>query len=251
MIGVYSITNTANGKIYIGSSVNIDKRFAGHRNALNKGKHENSHLQRAWDKHGIESFRFAVLREAESGHDVRSLEQQYLDQLTTGTSYNISKNACGASFGEDNPAKRDDVRKKISAGLLGKKLTDEAKINIGAASAILWSKPEHRAKMDAIRKLQWANPEFKSKILNARIQAIALLTPEERQRIFGDKIRGTKRDGAAYTKSITKRWADPEQRLVLCAALKGKRKIVTCPHCGLSGGGGNMRRYHFDKCAKN
>ena len=25
-------------------------------------------------------------------------------------------------------------------------------------------------------------------------------------------------------------------------------KIVTCPHCGLEGGGGNMTRYHFDKC---
>jgi len=250
MIGVYSITNTANNKIYIGSSVNIAKRFIGHRNALNNGNHENSHLQRAWVKYGIESFSFAVLCEAESGQDVRSLEQQYLDRLTPDSSYNISKNACGASFGDDNPAKRDDVRKKISDGLIGRKLTDEAKINLCAASARLWAKPEHRAKMDAIRKLQWANPEFQSKILAARTKAIALLTPEERKKIFGDKNRGTKRDGAAYTKSITKRWADPEQRLALCAALKGKRKIVTCPHCGLSGGGGNMRRYHFDKCAK-
>ena len=251
MIGVYYITNTANNKIYIGSSVNIGKRFIRHRNALNKGNHENSHLQRAWITYGIESFSFSMLCEAQSAQEARAIEQQHLDQLTPGTSYNISKNACGASFGEDNPAKRDDVRKKISAGLLGKKLTETAKTNIGAASRLLWSKPEHRAKMDAIRKLQWANPEFKSKILNARIQAIGLLTTEERKKIFGDKIRGTKRDGAAYTKSITKRWADPEQRLVLCAALKGKRKIVTCPHCGLSGGGGNMRRYHFDKCAKN
>ena len=250
MIGVYSITNTANGKIYIGSSVNIDKRFSGHRNALNKGKHENSHLQRAWDKHGIESFRFAVLCEAESGQDVRSLEQQYLDQLTTGTSYNISKNACGASFGEDNPAKRDDVRKKISAGLLGKKLTETAKTNIGAAVAQRWKDPEYRRKMKDAKILQWADTVWKAKILSDRKQAVSLLTKAERNARWGDPIRGTKRDGAAYTKSITKRWADPEQRLVLCAALKGKRKIVTCPHCGLSGGGGNMRRYHFDKCAK-
>jgi hypothetical protein len=24
--------------------------------------------------------------------------------------------------------------------------------------------------------------------------------------------------------------------------------LVTCPHCGKSGKGGNMTRYHFDKC---
>lgn len=250
MIGVYAITNIVNNKRYIGSSVNTVKRFTRHRNALNKGKHENSHLQRAWVQYGAESFNFTILCEAESGQDVRSIEQNYLDRLTPSASYNISKNACGASFGKDNPAKRDDVRQKISAGLIGRKLTDEAKMNIAAASTRLWSNPEHRAKMDTIRKLQWANPEFRFKIIGARINAIALLTPEERKKLFGDKIRGMKRDGASYTKSITKRWADPEQRLVLCAALKGKRKIVTCPHCGLSGGGGNMRRYHFDKCAK-
>ena len=27
-----------------------------------------------------------------------------------------------------------------------------------------------------------------------------------------------------------------------------KFKIVTCPHCGKQGGGGNMTRYHFDNC---
>jgi len=25
-------------------------------------------------------------------------------------------------------------------------------------------------------------------------------------------------------------------------------KNITCPHCGISGGGGNMTRYHFDNC---
>jgi group I intron endonuclease len=50
------------------------------------------------------------------------------------------------------------------------------------------------------------------------------------------------RDGAA------KRLADPEFRNKLSQACKGKRQIVTCPKCGVSGGGGNMRRYHFDRC---
>ena len=24
----------------------------------------------------------------------------------------------------------------------------------------------------------------------------------------------------------------------------------TCPYCGLTGGGGNMKRYHFENCKK-
>jgi group I intron endonuclease len=50
------------------------------------------------------------------------------------------------------------------------------------------------------------------------------------------------RDGAA------KRLSDPEFRNKLSQSCKGKRQIVTCPKCGVSGGGGNMRRYHFDRC---
>lgn len=45
-----------------------------------------------------------------------------------------------------------------------------------------------------------------------------------------------------------KRLSDPTFSLRLSEACKGKREIVVCPHCGKSGGGGNMRRYHFDKC---
>ena len=29
-----------------------------------------------------------------------------------------------------------------------------------------------------------------------------------------------------------------------------KHKLVTCPHCSLSGGQSNMTRYHFDNCKK-
>lgn len=27
-----------------------------------------------------------------------------------------------------------------------------------------------------------------------------------------------------------------------------RKKIITCPNCGLSGGSSNMKRYHFDNC---
>jgi len=52
------------------------------------------------------------------------------------------------------------------------------------------------------------------------------------------------RDGAA------KRLANPNFRGRLSQACRGKRQVVTCPKCGVSGGGGNMRRYHFENCSK-
>jgi group I intron endonuclease len=55
-------------------------------------------------------------------------------------------------------------------------------------------------------------------------------------------------DTQPYIVGAAKRLADPEYRLKLSAACKGKRQVLTCPHCGTQGGGGNMRRYHFDNC---
>ena len=73
------------------------------------------------------------------------------------------------------------------------------------------------------------------------------LTPEERQEKYG-KTKGSKRDGMPYIAGAAKRLADPDYRAKLSEACKGKREVVQCPHCEVSGGGGNMRRYHFDNC---
>lgn len=45
MIGIYKILNTANNKVYIGSSININNRWAKHKALLRHNKHENPKLQ--------------------------------------------------------------------------------------------------------------------------------------------------------------------------------------------------------------
>lgn len=47
MCGVYKIINTINGKIYIGSSKDIDRRWSEHVRALELNAHINPHLQNA------------------------------------------------------------------------------------------------------------------------------------------------------------------------------------------------------------
>jgi hypothetical protein len=54
--GVYGILNTLTSRIYVGSSVNVSRRWNAHRWELETGRHINKHLQRAWDKYGIDAF---------------------------------------------------------------------------------------------------------------------------------------------------------------------------------------------------
>lgn len=60
--GVYIITCTANGKVYIGSSNNITLRWKTHIHELKNGQHNASE---DFEKYGIMNFRFEILMECD------------------------------------------------------------------------------------------------------------------------------------------------------------------------------------------
>ena len=61
--GVYKITNTLNGKIYVGESTGYPKRFIGHKSKLKRGVHKNPELQTDYDQHSLDIFDFQVIEE--------------------------------------------------------------------------------------------------------------------------------------------------------------------------------------------
>lgn len=63
MIGIYKIENKINDKVYIGQSIDIDKRWNNHIRELNGNRHYNEYLQNAWNKYGSNSFNFEVIEE--------------------------------------------------------------------------------------------------------------------------------------------------------------------------------------------
>ena len=82
MIGIYCIENTINGTAYVGQSNDIKKRWCQHRSNLRAGRHENEHLQRAWDKYGEEAFSFSVIEEVEED-ELDAAEMMYIELFDT------------------------------------------------------------------------------------------------------------------------------------------------------------------------
>jgi len=78
--GVYTITCSTTGKVYVGSSVRIYARWGAHRTCLRKGKSTCIILQHAWSCHGEQNFEFKVVEECKRD-DLYGREQYYVATL--------------------------------------------------------------------------------------------------------------------------------------------------------------------------
>jgi group I intron endonuclease len=152
-IGIYKITNTINEKFYIGSSNNVEKRWASHRYHLRHNKHHAEHLNRAWNKYGERSFVFEILEET-SEDLLLEVEQKYLDNdrpWDPNNGYNSCQYA-GRSTGRRHS---EETKKLIGETHRGKAVTQESRERMRQSAL---KKPkiseETRKKMSKARKGQ-------------------------------------------------------------------------------------------------
>src|SRR6185437_14699641 len=74
MRGIYQIKNNVTGDLYIGSSIDVFKRWRTHVHRLHKQAHSNEKLQIAWNEYGVTAFSFAILQIVESGQNLLDAE---------------------------------------------------------------------------------------------------------------------------------------------------------------------------------
>ena len=87
--GVFQVKNTANGKVLLGSSLNLEGPLNGHKFMLTIGRHRNEALQKEWNDFGPEKFVFEVLEVVKVTDDpnfdindeLTLLEQIWLEKL--------------------------------------------------------------------------------------------------------------------------------------------------------------------------
>lgn len=143
--GIYEIRNVINGHIYIGSAVNVTKRWNLHICELKKERHHSGHLQNAWNKYGSDAFEFSI-KELCPKEDLIVREQHFIDTLFP--EYNVCKVA-GSHLGMK---RSEETREKISAALKGiiRSVQTRTKLSVAGKGV---KKPlrsiEHRRKLNA------------------------------------------------------------------------------------------------------
>lgn len=161
--GIYMILNLINNKYYIGSSHNLYKRWHTHKSTLKHNKHDNSYLQKAWNKYGELNFKFFVL---EYTNELLIREQYWIDKLlciNRKLSYNLRKLAntnLGIKFSEETKA-------KISASNKGRVISEETKLKLKLAQRNRPPISEKTRNKLRLSKLNQST-ETKQKISNAK-----------------------------------------------------------------------------------
>lgn len=170
-IGIYKITNIANGKIYIGQTQeNFLRRYWHHQWCLKSNTHHNRKLQNAFNKYGDENFEFSIITVCNK-EELNDLEIQYIkenDSVNKG--YNISSGGQ-----ESNPSQYipEEVRKRIGElnrqRLLGSKLSEETKQRMRESSRHLSPSDANKKAISEYMKNRVVSDETKSKLRRANL----------------------------------------------------------------------------------
>lgn len=88
MSSIYKIECIAENRVYVGSSINTDRRWREHKRGLNKGIHRNIELQTDWDCYGDEFFVFSIIEDTDK---LVEREQYWINYYTNN--YNIVKDS--------------------------------------------------------------------------------------------------------------------------------------------------------------
>ena len=136
--GIYKITNLVNGKVYIGSTNDYLARFREHRTELKRNVHFNTHLQSAYNKYGVQNFKFEVIEFIENLENLPLTEFKHL--LEEREEFYIQL------YESTDREKGYNVRIKCDTSL-GMKWSEESKRKFSEKKK---GKPTSKAAMDAL-----------------------------------------------------------------------------------------------------
>ncbi len=218
--GIYMICNTVNGKVYIGRSCGIRRRWWNHRHALRTDCHTNPHLRRAWAKYGEQAFEF-VLLECCPEDALVLREQHYVQQygaLDRQKGYNIVEET------QEHRRASPETRERLSAALKGHPVSDATRA--AQAEAARQRAPvsvEVRAKMSKSARAK-APPSQETRDRLSKAMKDRVFSEEHRAKIAA---KATGRHHSQATRALISevqrgKTITAEVRVKIAEALKGR-----------------------------
>jgi group I intron endonuclease len=143
MSGVYAATHIDSGRMYVGKSVRVERRWWEHLNSAETGAEGKFH--RALKKYGADAFRFEMLEHVADETEMLAAERYWIEWYdTVATGFNLTP---GGDF--DGSMLSPESREKIAAKLRGRKRPADVVARVASANRGRVQSPEERAMRSA------------------------------------------------------------------------------------------------------
>lgn len=190
--GIYKIVNKTNNHYYVGRASNFQTRWSTHKLKLKENRHDNQHLQNAWNLHGENSFEFKIIEVIEKNIELlKKAEERYIAQFMNDRNKGI--NDCYNKSNQSGGGLQSEIhRLKLKEFATGRKPSEETrrKLSEAAKARVARDKqnntgifsPKHRALVSTHNKANQHckgkvhSTETKQKISNSLRKTHALLT---------------------------------------------------------------------------
>lgn len=144
--GIYLILNTVNQHFYIGSTVNLRRRWSQHIWYLDNNRHHNPHFQNAWNKYGGCSFVYFVLEIVPDMQSILAAEQRWIDETDAAIKRDCY-NVCATAGSHLGRKRSEETKQRMSRAQTGKTINAEAREKMRAAKLGRKLTPEHVEKV--------------------------------------------------------------------------------------------------------
>lgn len=147
--GIYRILNKINGNCYIGSSLNVEKRYKHHLSTLRHNSSRCSILQKAFNKYGEDNFEFQVILCCKPEYRLY-YEQQLIRELNS--QYNVFTNV------SDSPLRQftftEQSKLKMSIAHKGKNYQNSINTTYHWQIKVEFFQKNLKTKLEKLNKIQ-------------------------------------------------------------------------------------------------
>jgi group I intron endonuclease len=171
--GIYILKSISTGKVYVGSSIDVNRRWGEHFVMLTHNRHDNNHLQNCWNKYGYSDFIWKVVKFCDE-KNLLQLEQKVIDYCKVKYGWRMMFNC--------NPVAGSRLGSRATADTIFKMMKNNARPFLGKCHSA-----EMRAFLSENSKRLWKEGKLYGHKLS--IETRAKISAKAKGRILSEETR--------------------------------------------------------------